>query len=163
MPASLLRCCESYWRGIDCARRNIRRRGYASSLGLPGGFALPRVLIVDDEPGIRFALKRWFERQTWIVEEAEDGQQALRLVERDDAVLAFDLIVSDLHLPGISGEELLLKLQGTQPALAARLILTTGDSVQDAAPDSVLATHPHVLQKPFDLSTLRAAVERVMA
>jgi hypothetical protein len=43
------------------------------------------------------------------------------------------------------------------------VIITTGDAVQDAARDSVLATHPHVLQKPFDLATLRAAVDRVLA
>jgi hypothetical protein len=42
------------------------------------------------------------------------------------------------------------------------VILTTGDAVQDAARGSVLATHPHVLQKPFDLATLRATVDRVL-
>lgn len=131
------------------------------SLRPPGG-TLPRVLIVDDEPGIRFALKRWFERQQWQVVEAQDGRQALDMVEQngDDTL---DLIVSDLHLPGMSGEELLKTLMATRPALAARLILTTGDAVQDAAHDNVLATHPHVLQKPFDLSTLRAAVDRVIS
>jgi DNA-binding NtrC family response regulator len=123
---------------------------------------MPRVLIVDDEPGIRFALKRWFERQQWTVEEAQDGRQALHIIEREDSDTAFDVIVSDLHLPGISGEELLQSLMASRPALAARLILTTGDAVQDAAHDNVLATHPHVLQKPFDLGTLRAAVERVL-
>jgi len=123
---------------------------------------LPRVLIVDDEPGIRFALKRWFERQQWLVEEAQDGRQAMQILERETADTAFDLVVTDLHLPGVSGEELLHALAATRPALAARVILTTGDAVQDAARDSILATHPHVLQKPFDLGTLRTAIERVL-
>lgn len=123
---------------------------------------MPRVLIVDDEPGIRFALKRWFERQQWQVDEAPDGTMALQIIERETADTALDLIVTDLHLPGVSGDELLHTLRATRPALAARVILTTGDAVQDAARDSVLSTHPHVLQKPFDLGTLRAAVDRIL-
>ena len=127
---------------------------------------MPRVLIVDDEPGIRFALRRWFERQQWQVAEASDGRLALELIEAEPVDTnhePFALIVSDLHLPGLSGEELVSALRVSHPTLAARVILTTGDAVQDAAPGSVLATHAHVLQKPFDLSTLRAAVERVLA
>ncbi len=124
---------------------------------------MPRVLIVDDEPGIRFALKRWFERQQWHVEEAQDGRQALQIIDGVSPDAMFDLVVSDLHLPVVSGDELIQSLTTTHPALAARVILTTGDAVQDAARDSVLARHPHVLQKPFDLSTLRGAVERILA
>ncbi len=124
---------------------------------------MPRVLIVDDEAGIRFALRRWFERQHWVVDEAPDGRQALQIIESETAETALDLIVTDLHLPGMTGDQLVLTLMATRPTLATRVIITTGDAVQDAARDSVLATHPHVLQKPFDLATLRAAVDRVLA
>jgi len=48
-----------------------------------------------------------------------------------------------------------------RPALAARVILTTGDAVDNAAPGSVLASHPFVLQKPFELVTLKTMVEQV--
>ena len=123
---------------------------------------MPRVLIVDDEAGIRFALRRWFERQHWVVDEAQDGRQALEVIESETPETALDLIVTDLHLPGITGDELLQTLLATRPALATRVILTTGDDVQDAAHGSVLATHPYVLQKPFDLATLRATVDRVL-
>ena len=125
---------------------------------------MARVLIVDDEPGIRFALRRWFERQQWQVAEAPDGQTALDLLERsrDDTDARLDLIVCDLHLPGLSGEQIVQHLHAQRPALASRVILTTGDAIIDAAPGSVLARHPHVLQKPFDLGTLKQAVERVL-
>ncbi|WP_337169271.1 response regulator [Gemmatimonas aurantiaca] len=124
---------------------------------------LPRVLIVDDEPGIRFALKRWFERQQWSVEEAADGAQALELLRAsiDDDDSRFDVIVCDLHLPLVTGEEIVRQIHAERPALASRIILTTGDAVHDAAPGSVLAEHAHVLQKPFDLGTLRAAVATI--
>lgn len=124
---------------------------------------MPRVLIVDDEPGIRFALKRWFERQQWTVEEAGDGAQALELLrassEEGDA--RFDVVVCDLHLPLVSGDEIVRTIAEDRPALAARVILTTGDAVHDATPGSVLAQHKHVLQKPFDLVTLRDVVHLI--
>jgi CheY-like chemotaxis protein len=126
------------------------------------------VLIVDDESGIRFALKRWFERQQWTVVEARDGHEALdalALGAESSTVFdaAFDLVVCDLHLPGVSGEDIVRRLRVDNPGLVSQVILTTGDAIDDALPGSVLATHPHVLQKPFDLVTLRTVVERLRA
>lgn len=124
---------------------------------------MPRVLIVDDEPGIRFALKRWFERQQWTIVEAGDGRDALaRLRASGEAGAdAFDLVVCDLNLPEMGGEALVRLLREEHPALVGRILLTTGDSVTHAEPGSVLAEHPHVLQKPFDLASLKAAVAGV--
>ncbi|WP_310570870.1 response regulator [Gemmatimonas sp.] len=126
---------------------------------------MPRVLIVDDEPGIRFALKRWFERQHWTVSEAGDGQTAITelLASDDTGESRVDLVICDLHLPLLSGEELLRTLMVSRPAIAARVILSTGDAVSDAAPDSALAIHPHVLQKPFELNTLKALVTSIVS
>ena len=126
---------------------------------------LPRVLLVDDETGIRFALKRWFERQHWIVSEAGDGQTAMtQLLASDDASESrIDLVICDLHLPLLSGEELLRALMVTRPALIERLVLSTGDAVSDAAPGTALAMHPHVLQKPFELATLRTMVATIVS
>lgn len=125
---------------------------------------MPRVLIIDDEPGIRFALKRWFERQQWSVCDAADGRQAIASIEAATAPEGepLDVIVCDLHLPGLSGSEIVHRLRQAHAPLAERLILTTGDAVDDAHPDSVLRSHPHVLQKPFDLATLRTVVERIV-
>ena len=123
---------------------------------------MPRALIVDDEPGIRTALTRWFERQGYVVFQAADGHQALaHLMAADDGDGPLDVIVCDMHLPGIAGDDLLARLVAERPELVARVILTTGDAVDDAAPGSVLARHPFVLQKPFELSALKAMVARV--
>lgn len=125
---------------------------------------MPRALIIDDEPGIRFALKRWFERQGFVVLEAADAEQALtQIAETDDGEDSLRVIVCDMHLPGITGDELLARLTIERPALATRMILTTGDSVDDAALGTALANHPFVLQKPFDLVSLKAVVERVQS
>ena len=125
---------------------------------------MPRALLIDDEPGVRVALKRWFEREGFVAAEAVDGVQALtQLIAESDVERPLDVIVCDMHLPGLSGEQLLARLSLERPALAARVILTTGDLVDYAPPDSVLATHPFVLQKPFELAELKLLVDRVLA
>ena len=125
---------------------------------------MPRALIIDDEPGIRFALKRWFERQGFVVLEAADAEQALtQIADSDDGEDSLRVIVCDMHLPGITGDQLLARLTIERPTLATRMILTTGDSVDDAAPATALANHPFVLQKPFDLVSLKAIVARVQS
>lgn len=126
---------------------------------------MPQVLIIDDEPGIRFALKRWFERQKWRVQEAQDGKVGLELLlasANGDDESALHVIVCDLNLPEVSGETIVQTLREKRPDLAARFILTTGDAILDAPEDSILARHPYVLQKPFDLRTLREAVDRIL-
>ena len=119
--------------------------------------------MVDDEPGIRFALRRWFERQGWTVQESGDGEDALTRImgTSDDGDDRFDLVICDVNLPKRSGASFVSALQANRPAMATRVILSTGDDVEDAAPGSMLLSYPHILQKPFDLSTLRALVERV--
>ncbi len=125
---------------------------------------MPHVLIVDDEPGIRYALKRWFTRQHWTISEAGDGQSAIAqmLASDDDGDSRFDLVICDLHLPLVSGEELMRRLSAERPGMLARLILSTGAPVAQAAPGSVLSVHPHVLQKPFELATLRTLVQSII-
>lgn len=125
---------------------------------------MPRVLIIDDEPGIRFALQRWFTRQGWTVLEAGDGEVGLaRLREcSDEDDSRIDVVICDLHLPKLSGEGLHACLRDERPAYVERMIFSTGDAVAAAPADSIIASHPHVLQKPFELSALRVLVQRIV-
>ena len=123
---------------------------------------MPRVLIIDDEPSIRFALRRWFERQGWTVDEATDGGTALEILRAagSDDIPGYSVIVCDLRMPGMSGSQLHAQLLIELPALVERLVFTTGDDV--AAPrGSVIASLQRVLQKPFEFSELRELVESV--
>jgi CheY-like chemotaxis protein len=124
---------------------------------------VPRVLIIDDEPSIRFALRRWFERQGWVVGEANEGAAALNLlaVARSTETPQYDVIISDLRMPGVSGDQLHARLSAEYPELLSRLVFTSGDNVTSPPIDSVLFAHPNVLQKPFEFDTLRALVESI--
>jgi CheY-like chemotaxis protein len=125
---------------------------------------MPRVLIIDDEPGIRLALRRWFERQGYAVDDAANGEDAWTHLQRMTAedALAPSVIICDVNLPGISGCDLLSRLRDRQSPLVDRFILTTGDVIDDQEPDSLLAQHAFVLPKPFDLATLRVMMDRVL-
>lgn len=121
---------------------------------------MPRVLIIEDEPGVQLAVKRWFERSGYDVRLASDGMEALaQLANLYDEEI--DVILCDLNLPDISGDELLARLAKNRPVLATRFILCTGDATTNMEPDSLLARHPFVLQKPFDFAALESIVTRV--
>ncbi len=121
-----------------------------------------RALVVDDERSIRLALQRFFEREGWEVELADDGRAAIdRLVGRGTKDVGtpaaeFDLIICDLRMPGCSGVELHEYLRLSRPALLSRLVVATGDVVSTDAADFVRRTACPVLQKPFELAALRA-------
>jgi CheY-like chemotaxis protein len=125
----------------------------------------PRALLVDDEPVIRQALRRFFVRMGWAVDEAEDGTEALRLLLGDErsapAPGGYTVIISDLRMPGVSGIELHARLAESRPDLLDRLILSTGDSVSTEAAEFLRRSSCLVLNKPFELAELRGMLARV--
>jgi PAS domain S-box-containing protein len=123
----------------------------------------PRVLVVDDEPPIRRALRTFFARRAWDVEEAEHGQAALDRILTAEALPSFDLIISDLKMPGISGAMLHDRIAVERPELLDRFVVSTGDAVSADAAAFVARTRCAVLEKPFELSALDAIVREVVA
>jgi CheY-like chemotaxis protein len=121
----------------------------------------PRALLVDDEPVIRQALRRFFVRMGWEVDEAEDGNEALRLLLAEAPAAEYAVIISDLRMPGVSGIELHARLEAARPELLERLILSTGDSVSAEAAEFLRRSHCPVLNKPFELAELRTMLARL--
>jgi CheY-like chemotaxis protein len=122
-----------------------------------------RVLVVDDEPSIRLALRRFFAREGWEVEEADDGRVALaKLVPSEGPAPHFDAIICDLRMPGCTGAELHERLRVAQPERLPHLILATGDTVSPEVADFVRRTTCPVLQKPFELKELRLLLQRIV-
>lgn len=128
----------------------------------PGDAAgTPRVLIIDDESTIRMALKRFFTRRGWEVDEAPEGQTGIDklLTPGND----YTAIISDLRMPGFSGIDLHDRLERERPKLLDRLIFSTGDVASGEAANFVARTRCPVLLKPFELSTLADAIARIQA
>jgi PAS domain S-box-containing protein len=150
----------------------------AASPGLPAGELPPvgardaetaepisarRVLIIDDDAPVRSALRRFFERREWQVDEAVDGAPGLAMLLAVKDRASYDVVLSDLKMPGLSGIELHDWLAAARPELLDRLIFATGDTASAEAAAFLSKTRRPVLEKPFELSELSAAVELVLA
>ncbi len=121
------------------------------------------LLIIDDEEPIRRALRRYFERRGWAVEEATDGADAVIKLERPDASSVFDVVLCDLKMPGISGQELYTRLLKDRPALAGKFIFATGDAGAPDVVDFLRTVGVPVLEKPFELRSLEQLAQQVRA
>ena len=114
---------------------------------------MSHILIVEDEPIIRSALKRLLERNGYRVSEAGSVQEALDGYAAD----GYDLIISDLRLPGVPGTEI-IQHAGNTPVL----IMTSYASLRSAV-DSMKLGAMDYIAKPFDHQDMLATVARILA
>ena len=124
-----------------------------------------RALVIDDEFTIRLALRRFFTRMGWAVDEASNGESGYSMIvldARQSDVRPYDIIISDLRMPGLNGIELHDRLKATAPSILSRLIFSTGDIVSEEAANFVQSSECLVLQKPFELAALRETIEEMI-
>ncbi|NQU09803.1 response regulator, partial [bacterium] len=123
----------------------------------PGG-RVRRLLVVDDEPGILEVLKLSLGDAGYRVETAANGTEALRRLESS----GIDLVISDLQMPDVSGEELYAKLKESQPRLARRFLFLTGDTLSPDARTFLEGCGARWFSKPFNLRDIEDAVNRIL-
>lgn len=112
---------------------------------------MSHILIVEDEPVIRGALRKLLERHDHQVAEAESVEQAC-----GTALSEYDLVISDLRLPGAPGTEL-ISSAGNTPVL----IMTSYASLRSAV-DAMKQGAVDYIAKPFDHDEMVSAVERIL-
>jgi len=118
----------------------------------PIAVARRRVLVVDDDRGVCEALRAALSGEHDIVM-AGSSQAAMELVRHDDC---FDLILCDVHMPEVSGIGLYQQLRALNPGLAGRLIFMTAGTFTQRSRDFLAAVDRPMLEKPLDLSAIRA-------
>lgn len=154
------------FRASDSARPRVMNRTNPSHPELRlASETPPRVLVIDDESTIRIALRRFFTRLGWEVEEAGDGGRALEMILHDreqHKTPPYSLVVSDLRMPGLSGIELHERIERDAPEVLTRLVFSTGDLVSDEAADFARETSCEIIEKPFEFSKLRATIDRIL-
>jgi len=116
----------------------------------------PRVLVVDDDAGIRYMLREILESAGFDVDEAPDGEAAL---ERFAAAPA-DLVVTDLRMPRLDGMGLLARLQTQSPA--PRVVVITAHGSERQAVAAMKAGAIDYFRKPFEMEELLAVVRRAV-
>ncbi|GHV75750.1 acetoacetate metabolism regulatory protein AtoC [Spirochaetia bacterium] len=113
-----------------------------------------KILIVDDEKNIREGLAASLEMDGYQVETAVDGDAALKRFRKGD----IDLLITDLRMPGLSGEELLKRVVSETPGIP--VIVLTGHGTVDNAVEAMRNGACDFLTKPVDLGHLTQLVKR---
>ena len=88
---------------------------------------MPRILIVDDEPGIRQSLKGVFGDEGFATDAVATGEDCLKKIDES----LYDLVFLDLQLPDMSGDEVYLRLKEVHPDLPI-VIITGAEAVRAA-------------------------------
>ena len=115
---------------------------------------MPRVLLVDDEPSVRAALKELVEARGWEPLVAGSGAQALELLDRADAV------VTDFSMPEMDGMELLRAIRERDQSLP--VVLLTAHGSERLAVRAIRAGAYEYVPKPFDVDELALALARAL-
>src|SRR5580658_5830412 len=117
---------------------------------------MPRILIVDDDPGQRSLLNSFLRSQDFETVTADSGERALELLR----TAKFDLMISDVRMPGLSGLET-LRLARKEHSTLPVLLVTAYTDVRDAVA-AMRDGAVNYLAKPIDLDELLATVRQAI-
>jgi two-component system response regulator (stage 0 sporulation protein F) len=111
-----------------------------------------KVLVVDDEKGIRFLLSEVLLNQGFEVSLAEDGQESLDKLEKDH----FDLVVTDINMPRLDGIAMLKSMK--RSGRSEKVIIMTGDPSDQRLSDTEMPNVVTRLLKPFGIENFLSVV-----
>ncbi|GLH73316.1 hypothetical protein GETHLI_18180 [Geothrix limicola] len=124
----------------------------------PMGLKGAKALVVDDESFLLECLVDALGAWGMEVASSPRGDEAIQKLESG----AFDVIVSDIRMPGLSGVDLFEWLKAQRPAMTRRILYTTGDSFDAKTREFLEASQVPYLGKPFDLKQLKQSLERLL-
>lgn len=114
-----------------------------------------RILIVDDQFGIRILLNEILVKEGYTTFQAANGEEALKFLENDP-----HLVLLDMKIPGMDGIEILKRMKKQNPDIRVVIMTAYGelDMIQEAL-DLGALTH---IAKPFDIEEIRVAVKKYL-
>ncbi len=115
---------------------------------------IERVLVVDDESLLRSFLSETLKRRHLEVHTAENGQKALTLLRAH----SFDLVITDMKLPDITGLDILKKIKETAPHIVV-IVITAYGSIENAVEAMKLGAFNYLI-KPFSPDTIEALIDK---
>jgi CheY-like chemotaxis protein len=126
----------------------------------PEGLSMLRVVVIDDEPGIRRSLRALLGRYGYEAHEAADGLEGLRLCR----TLAPALVITDIHMPGVDGIEVIAALHAMLPSLPI-IAISGGDQTAtlNLLGSAGLLGAVASLRKPFTVTEVLQAVTLALA
>jgi len=109
---------------------------------------IKKILVVDDEIGIRCLISELLENQGFEVKAAKDGRESLDEMERED----FDLVITDIQMPRLDGLAMLKEMK--RAGRKEKIIIMTGSALAMDLPGEEMPMVVSRLQKPFRMSNL---------
>ena len=122
-----------------------------------GRFDGTRILVVEDHPTMRDAMRLVLEVEGFSIEEASDGETALQMVRADPPALVF----LDLNIPGVSGTEVLRALKGDPKTAEVSIIIVTATGEEGRERVIQLGADEN-FTKPFSPLALLGTAERML-
>jgi PAS domain S-box-containing protein len=123
-----------------------------------GGSRRGRILVVDDDAMVHRTIKRLLRDHDLVC--TEDGRDALARIERGER---YDVILSDLMMPVMTGIELYQELMTRHPEQARRIVFVTGGALSTASIEAFLRSVSNVtLEKPFGMPEIQSLVTRML-
>jgi DNA-binding NtrC family response regulator len=120
--------------------------------------ALP-ILVIEDEKSVMSYIRMALERNGYKVVSIETGVEALERLKTDK----FLGVISDMRTPGgVDGADVHTWLSQHRPELASRMLLITGDTVNEDTAAALLRTGVPYIEKPFRVQQLLAAIQKIM-
>jgi len=116
------------------------------------------ILVVDDEQALVRGLARLLRRDGATVDTAGNGQRALALLQEQ----RYDIILCDLHMPELDGPTLYAILTSQYPALRARVIFLTGDTLRSESLTFLEQCGRPWLAKPCTIAAVRSVIAHVL-
>lgn len=117
-----------------------------------------RALVVDDEPMVLEVCKAALEQADFCVDAVQSGEAALEQLTK----ASYDLLVSDVRMPGMEGIKFLEQIDHIYPEILEQTILITGDAVNSVTSAFLDRTNITVLEKPFDLTELQRLAKLIL-
>jgi two-component system, NtrC family, nitrogen regulation response regulator NtrX len=117
---------------------------------------MAKILVIDDERAIRNSLKDILSYENHTVEDASDGLAGLELIKQNK----YDLVLSDIKMPGLDGLELLQKLEDIEPH--PTVVMISGHGNIETAVESIKRGAFDFIPKPLDLNRLLVTVRNAL-
>jgi CheY-like chemotaxis protein len=119
-----------------------------------------RILVIDDEPGIRVLLEKALTPEGYLVDVIADPGAVLSKLDPNSN---YDVILLDIRMPGISGMELYAQILDKNPLMEKRIIIITGDVMGADVKEFLVKENLPFLSKPFDIKLLKEQVASMVA
>jgi CheY-like chemotaxis protein len=116
------------------------------------------ILVVDDEPTVRQFAKSTLNTSNYNVDITGNPYEAIQKIAANN----YDLVIIDIRMPGMSGQELFERIINDKPYMSKKILFTTGDSANSEVKDFFQKYNLHSIGKPFDRRALESKIREVL-